>query len=140
MPKFDPIEKAEHYNSHPSGVECVDIAEWFPALLFNAWKYLHRQNHKGTPLKDLEKSRYYVRRERRRRGIMARRGQVEAFFCPVSLPGKVSRFMAHESGLRRELFSALWSAVNRTNETAPLRDAEVLLDRLILDASKKGTP
>jgi hypothetical protein len=63
MTEFDVVQKAKHYNSHPSGVEVI---EWLDVMqypcLFTAAKYLTRYEHKGKPVEDLEKALYYLER------------------------------------------------------------------------------
>lgn len=63
MTTFDKINKAEHYNVHPSGVECIEVVEHHNFNVGNAIKYLWRCAHKGAHLDDLKKARYYVDRE-----------------------------------------------------------------------------
>ena len=65
---FDPIEKPRHYNSHPSGIECITIAEHHNFNIGNVLKYVWRQGLKsGTPsLDDLKKAEWYIKREIRR--------------------------------------------------------------------------
>lgn len=59
--KFDTVQKAKHYNVHPSGVECKDIARYLGFNLGNACKYLWRMHEKHEePLQDLEKALFYV--------------------------------------------------------------------------------
>jgi len=57
------VNHPAHYNRHPSGVECIDIAEGFNFNVGNAVKYLWRAGLKGESLEDLEKACWYVRRE-----------------------------------------------------------------------------
>jgi hypothetical protein len=53
-----------HYTEHPTGVECVEIAEAFGFNLGNAIKYIWRAGLKTPdPIKDLEKAAWYIRRE-----------------------------------------------------------------------------
>lgn len=59
----DKVNHPDHYNSHPSGAECVEIAEWFPFNLGNAIKYIWRNGKKGDQLEDLKKARWYLDRE-----------------------------------------------------------------------------
>lgn len=63
----DPVKKPEHYNWHPSGVECKDIAEAFNYYLGNAIKYIWRADHKGKPIEDLQKARNCIDLELQRR-------------------------------------------------------------------------
>lgn len=59
--QFDEIQKAKHYNSHPSGVECKDIAKHLGFYLGNAAKYLWRMHEKHDDLlPDLKKAAFYV--------------------------------------------------------------------------------
>ena len=63
--EFDPIERPEHYNTHPSGIECIEITENLICNVANAVKYLFRCGLKeGSPLlEDLKKARWYINRE-----------------------------------------------------------------------------
>lgn len=58
------VNHPEHYNSHPSGIECIEIAEGFNFSLGNAIKYIWRAGLKDeNALEDLRKSRWYLDRE-----------------------------------------------------------------------------
>jgi len=61
------VDHPEHYNAHPSGVECIDIVEHFPFNIGNAIKYLWRSAFKGREIEDLKKAAWYVNREIDRR-------------------------------------------------------------------------
>lgn len=63
----DNINHPQHYTSHPSGVECIDIIEHFPFCIGNAIKYLWRAGLKGDAIEDLKKARWMVDREIQRR-------------------------------------------------------------------------
>lgn len=60
MSEFDAVNKPKHYNKHPSGVECKDIAMFFPTPLANAIKYVWRYEDKENPIQDLEKCIWYL--------------------------------------------------------------------------------
>jgi len=60
--EYDPVNKPLHYNTHPSGVECITITEHMSFNLGNAIKYLWRSGSKNGK-QDLEKSIWYVQRE-----------------------------------------------------------------------------
>lgn len=66
----DPVNNPSHYTSHPSGVECIEIAEHFPFNIGNAIKYLWRAGLKGDAMEDLEKALWYVDREIHRRAAI----------------------------------------------------------------------
>lgn len=62
-----PVDHPSHYTQ--GGVECIDALEaalgpeGFNAFCRgNAIKYLWRAEHKGKPLEDLEKARWYINR------------------------------------------------------------------------------
>lgn len=57
------VNHPAHYNQHPSGVECVEVAEWFGFNLGNAIKYIWRAGHKDDAIEDLKKAAWYVNRE-----------------------------------------------------------------------------
>lgn len=61
------VDHPQHYNAHPSGVECIDIVEHLPFNIGNAMKYLWRADQKGRPVEDLKKAAWYINREIERR-------------------------------------------------------------------------
>ena len=61
------VNHPDHYNEHPTGVECIDIAEHMGFNLGNAMKYIWRADHKDDALQDLEKAAWYINREIERR-------------------------------------------------------------------------
>lgn len=66
------IDHPVHYNSHPSGVECIDIAEHYNFNVGNAIKYLWRAGLKKEQglsdlekeLEDIDKAIWYLTRHR----------------------------------------------------------------------------
>lgn len=66
------IDHPVHYNSHPSGVECIDIAEHYNFNVGNAIKYLWRAGIKKEQglsdlekeLEDIDKAIWYLTRHR----------------------------------------------------------------------------
>lgn len=51
----------KHYTEHPSGVECIQIAEAFNYNLGNVIKYVWRAGLKTKdPLQDLQKAARYI--------------------------------------------------------------------------------
>lgn len=63
------VDHPDHYNSHPSGIECIEIVRHMGFNLGSAVKYLWRDGLKDTqvPLQDLEKARWYIDDEIRSR-------------------------------------------------------------------------
>lgn len=62
------IASPKHYNSHPSGIECVDVVEHMSSNVANVIEYLWRAGLKeGQPLeRDYNKALWYLLREMRR--------------------------------------------------------------------------
>jgi hypothetical protein len=75
-PETEPAEYSEkvnhplHYNVHPSGIECITIAEGFNFNVGNAIKYLWRAGHKDkdAEIVDLQKAIFYLNAEIKRIG------------------------------------------------------------------------
>lgn len=63
----DPVNSPSHY-TWLGGIEVIDITEHFSFTLGNVLKYVMRADHKGKPVEDLLKARYYLNRELKRRG------------------------------------------------------------------------
>ena len=69
--KKDNINHPSHYTSHPSGIECIDIAEHHDFCIGNAIKYLWRGglksedgiSKKEKQIEDLKKAIWYIKRE-----------------------------------------------------------------------------
>ena len=60
----DMVNKPPHYRQHPSGVECIEITEHMNFNCGNAVKYIWRADLKhDTPIQDLEKALFYIKRE-----------------------------------------------------------------------------
>ena len=59
----DAVNHPSHYTAHPSGIECIAVAEHFNFNVGNAIKYLWRAGLKGDTAEDLRKAEFYVRRE-----------------------------------------------------------------------------
>ena len=61
-PRSDAINHPEHYISHPSGIECIEVTRHMGFAAGNIIKYLWRNGLKdGEPsLKDLKKAAWYL--------------------------------------------------------------------------------
>lgn len=65
------IDHPAHYNNHPSGVECIDIAEHHSGNIFQVFKYIWRAGLKvgddqmplEAEIEDLKKAKWYLARE-----------------------------------------------------------------------------
>lgn len=59
----DAVDHPPHYTKHPSGVECITVAEHMNFCRGNAVKYIWRAGEKGDEIEDLKKARWYIDRE-----------------------------------------------------------------------------
>ena len=62
---YEHVVHPKHYNSHPSGVECIDVIEHFSFNLGTAFKYVMRRDDKGNAKQDINKAIFYIQRNRR---------------------------------------------------------------------------
>ena len=62
------VNHPDHYNKHPSGVECIDIVRHMNFNLGNVIKYLWRAGLKdgNADIQDLEKAKWYLEDEIKR--------------------------------------------------------------------------
>ena len=63
LTKHDPVNHPQHYTSHPSGVECIEITRHMGYNLGNVFKYVWRADLKGNDIEDLEKAVFYLKDE-----------------------------------------------------------------------------
>jgi hypothetical protein len=59
----DPVNHPNHYTSHASGIEVIEITEHLNFCLGNAVKYILRAELKGKQIEDLKKAAWYINRE-----------------------------------------------------------------------------
>jgi hypothetical protein len=89
------INHPPHYASHPSGVECVDIAEHLSFNLGNALKYLWRAGikYEHTAAEDRKKALWYLRREKALSDLDRGHLLILAPVTVATLAGKVFRVL-----------------------------------------------
>ena len=63
------VNHPKHYNSNPSGVECITVVEHMNFCLGNAMKYIWRAGEKGDAKEDIRKAIWYLNRELERINI-----------------------------------------------------------------------
>lgn len=113
------VERPDHYQN-ASGVETVDIAEHLGFNLGNAYKYLDRAGKKD-PAKhgeDLQKARWYIRRELARKDMPA-----------LALPAAVNKMavsvMAHTDA------KPLWAMARVVRDWDGYGPSRVLLEHVV---------
>ena len=84
----DPVNNPKHYTDHPSGAECIEIAEHMNFCRGNALKYLFRAGEKNDEIEDLKKAKWYIDREIQRLELAAAR----------PLPNTLAEWYAMEIG------------------------------------------
>lgn len=68
--EWDAVNKPKHYNSHPSGVQCIEITRHMNFNCGNAVKYIWRADLKADAIEDLEKAKWYLEDEiAKRKGV-----------------------------------------------------------------------
>lgn len=84
------VDHPKHYNTHPSGIECIEIVEDLSFNLGNAIKYLWRAGLKpGVNVEtDLRKAIWYIDREISRRRARAASGEQPVKTGPPPVRGK----------------------------------------------------
>lgn len=65
--KNDPVNHPEHYNEHPSGIECIEVTRHMGFNLGNAIKYIWRADLKHNAVEDLKKAVWYLQDEIKKR-------------------------------------------------------------------------
>ena len=69
--KKDSVNHPSHYTSHPSGIECISISQYYDFCIGNAIKYLWRAglksdeklSKKEKQIEDLKKAIWYIKQE-----------------------------------------------------------------------------
>lgn len=95
----DPVQKAAHYNGHPSGLECIVFAEKMTFNLGNALKYVWRGGLKSEDAtQDFEKALWYVERSYHHDAYWLMGGQAaEDFRIFLAEDNRARRLMARPS-------------------------------------------
>ena len=68
MTNKEKVNHPSHYNSHPSGIECIEIVRHYDFCVGNAIKYLWRAglkseegySDKSKEIEDLKKAIFYI--------------------------------------------------------------------------------
>jgi hypothetical protein len=100
----DSVNHPSHYTTHPSGVECIDVAEHMGFNLGNVMKYVWRADSKGNAAEDLRKAAWYLEREIQRRSG----GQVDVAELPTDRQ-RLCRFMQDVKSLARPKIESQWA-------------------------------
>jgi len=58
--EYDIVNKPKHYNSDPSGVQCIELTRCLSSDAANALKYIWRDGKKDEILQERKKAQWYV--------------------------------------------------------------------------------
>ena len=58
--EYDVVNKPKHYNSDPSGVQCIELTRCLSSDAANALKYIWRDGKKDETLQERKKAQWYV--------------------------------------------------------------------------------
>lgn len=116
--EFDEIQKPRHYNSHPSGIQAIEIGRHLTGDWFNVFKYVFRANLKNGR-QDIDKALWYARD-----GFEHR--------IPIQLPSwgeqqgdDIRSIIINETDEHRRLF---FSAIAVNNKAWALAEVELILE------------
>jgi hypothetical protein len=122
------INRPPHYNSHPSGQQCVTFSEHLGFNLGNAWKYVWRQGLKNDSVEDLRKSLWYLDRAIDNQTIPLRR-QAD---LPESVYAAYEAFRHEGRGERlHNALKAMWGSQFTSEPAALLRYARKVVQSVI---------
>ena len=86
IPEDYPDTHPAYYTAHPTGVECIQIAEHMNFNTGSAVKCLWRADLNGHPMEDLKKARWYIDREIQRLGHNEQEEPCLDPTCPPAIP------------------------------------------------------
>ncbi|QBQ74565.1 hypothetical protein BcepSauron_185 [Burkholderia phage BcepSauron] len=137
-PDYEHVNHPKHYNTHPSGVECVDIAELMLFNVGNAFKYVYRRGDKGKARQDIDKALWYLRRELDRLSLFVLKNPAHVVDCMYAndtfseevwaLSYRVIALEPHP--LVADFYSAIFDDCSISNYINSLEEAISLLERL----------
>lgn len=87
MTQFDVVQKAAHYNQHPSGIEVIHVIRGLDFDLGSVFKYVARREGKEH-VRSLKSARYYVFDHLHNQHALP---EIKA---PLAIQAMVSRFAA----------------------------------------------
>lgn len=131
-----------HYKSHPSGLEAIEIIENYMVNLGNAIKYLWRLGQKDASAQELNKARWYVRRETKylnetQQGAHYKVSYVNPITKGLTL-GLIERYLSFEpEGTLRDAKELIMRAPFYVQSLDALEVADNLLARLIDEINLK---
>lgn len=111
----DMVNSPPHYNSHPSGVEVIEITRHLNFNIGNAVKYILRHEKKGSPLQDIDKAIWYIRDSLHNSDV---------FEWPTRAAVTLVKYINYDPDMDPRLVSALWHLVSGELTAALERLAE----------------
>jgi len=98
--KTEQVKNPPHYNQHKSGIECIDVCQWFGFNVGNAIKYVWRAGLKKDPApQDIKKAIWYINRhlnedqEWGRSCLPATDPMINAEVMQIQVPSQIAFFL-----------------------------------------------
>ncbi len=120
--EFDPVNKPKHYNTHPSGVQCIEITQHMGFNLGNAFKYVFRAEEKNG-VQDIDKAIWYVKNEikLRNEGYISHSDLPRSFNYGVTVVCRINSVIEQEeNSLKAAILHSLWASEMSVNHLLTL--------------------
>lgn len=92
------VNHPKHYNTHPSGIEAIELCQRLPFNVGTAIKYLFRWRDKENPEQDLRKAIWYFRQQ----------DQLDASWTLEDYPrAMIDQLVKHDVGLLTKVLKEL---------------------------------
>lgn len=128
--KYDVVQKAKHYNTHPSGIELKKVALYYPSALASAMKYTYRFDQKDTELQNLEKCLWHLKEFMKQGGSYIEKSlDLADDYITPHLMGKIIR--DDDVPWRSEFFSELSRARHRHGKLVHIQNAIFIIQEQI---------
>lgn len=126
--QHDMVNHPPHYNSHPSGVEVIELTQYCICCISNALRYTCRAGLKWDSAEDLRKAIWYVNREI---ALRLTNGAAEVLL-PLGRAEQINQLFARyiemePDATTRQVVRLLWIAQNSPDSVVELNVALRLL-------------
>ena len=130
------VNHPKHYNSHPSGIEVIEIVRWMEFDTGNSFKYVSREDHKGNAVQDIEKAIFYVEDYWKMR---AENPDYKLRAYPNRVRELLWEFVRMETNpIKANVYFTLFMAQISINFEVMLNNAKIGLETLLAEARKEA--
>jgi hypothetical protein len=137
---FDPVNKPQHYNSHPSGIQPIEICRHLPFALGNAVKYVFRSGLKdpAKTIEDYKKAIWYLQDAGK---LMAAKKTAElpyVYHLPLEIKGLVFKVQDGRTGTLEGFLRGLFRLTSDDVNVGAVTPASISVAILFLEAEVEG--